>query len=75
MEKLEVCRDRFKVNLTCQESSQGLLVTLHYDQERFAQGDMQRLLTHWHTVLLQVLACGGDVTIGDLQLLTHEEQY
>ena len=74
VEEQKVCLERFKVRLSCQESSRGIQVILHYDQQRFAQEDMRRLLGHWRTVLRQVLV-SVDVTVEDLQLLTHEERH
>jgi amino acid adenylation domain-containing protein/non-ribosomal peptide synthase protein (TIGR01720 family) len=73
IEEQEAYLDRFKLSLSCLESLSGLQVRLHFDQERFAQEDMQRVLTHWQTVLRQVLA-SRDMTLGTIQLLTHEER-
>src|SRR5436305_1296530 len=74
VEEQEACLDRFKLCLSCLESSHGIHVRLYFDQGRFAKADMQRLLKHWQTVLQQMLA-GVDMTVGSLQLLDSEEQY
>jgi amino acid adenylation domain-containing protein/non-ribosomal peptide synthase protein (TIGR01720 family) len=67
------CLDRFNLCLSCLEAPQDVQVTLYYDANRFVREDMQRLLTHWQTVLRQVLA-SSDVVLGSLQLLNQEEQ-
>lgn len=63
---------KFDLTLYCVEHSRGLEVRLEYNTDLFDAAAMERLITHWHTVL-QTMSTKPDQRISQFPLLSATE--
>ena len=64
---------KFDLTLFVRDERDGLLVTAEYSADLFDRATITRLLGHFHE-LLTAAAADGNVGIGDLRLLTADEE-
>jgi amino acid adenylation domain-containing protein len=67
------CVDRFKLELTCSASDEGLSAELRYDPQAFQLSDLERLAQQY-AVILRNLATDPLTILGRLEIHTTEER-
>jgi amino acid adenylation domain-containing protein len=67
------CIDRFKIKLTCVRTCDWLELQFHYDPDSFEVEGVKRLAQQYRN-LVSSAARGGDIAIGELDLLGDHER-
>lgn len=67
------CFDRFKLKLTCIQTSHSLLTELHYDSALFEAESIQCLASRFHTLVASTLA-EPDGTAASWEILSESER-
>lgn len=65
---------KFDLTLFVQDAGQGLEALVEYNADLFDAGTMHRLLGHWQTLLVGIVA-GPETRLSDLPLLTAAEAH